>query len=214
MDKETARNIRLSSIIIACVLIVDQAVKIIVKTNMFIGQDIEVTPWFHILFVENNGMAFGMEVISKLFLSLFRIAAIIFIGYYIWRLSKRGTNANRNYIASVSLIFAGALGNVIDCMFYGLIFDDPFPPFTATMFPEWGGYETFLHGRVVDMLYFPLFSFTWPQWVPGIGGEEFLFFRPIFNIADAAITIGVLIILLFQRKSLSDDLKTTTPDNA
>lgn len=209
MEKETAKNIRFSLAIIAGVLVLDQVVKIIVKTNMFLGQDIEITPWFHILFVENNGMAFGMEVISKLFLSLFRIVAIIFIGYYIYRLAKRGANVNRKYVASVSLIFAGALGNVIDCMFYGIIFDDPFPPFTATLFPEWGGYETFLHGKVVDMLYFPLFSFTWPDWVPLAGGNEFLFFRPIFNIADAAITAGVLVILLFQRKSLSDDLKTS-----
>lgn len=213
MEKETAKNIRLCAIIIACVLIIDQTVKIIVKTNMYLGQDIAITPWFHVLFVENNGMAFGMEVISKLFLSLFRIAAIIFIGYYLYKLSKRGIDANRKYIASVSLIFAGALGNVIDCMFYGIVFDDPFPPFTATLFPEWGGYATFLHGRVVDMLYFPLFSFTWPDWVPQIGGNEFLFFRPIFNIADTAITIGVLVILLFQRKSLSSDLKTSD-DNA
>lgn len=206
MEKGKVKNIRLITVIVAGVLIIDQAVKIIVKTNMFLGQDIPVTSWFHILFVENNGMAFGMEVISKLFLSLFRIAAIIFIGYYLYQLAKRGDNANRNYIASVSLIFAGALGNVIDCMFYGIIFDDPLPPFTATLFPEWGGYATFLHGRVVDMLYFPLFSFTWPEWIPGIGGNEFLFFRPIFNIADTAITIGVMIILLFQRKSLSNDL--------
>lgn len=198
---------RLAALIVFAVLLIDQVIKIWIKTHMYLHENIHVTDWFYIYFTENNGMAFGMEVISKLFLSLFRIAAIIFIGYYLYKLSKRGIDANRKYIASVSLIFAGALGNVIDCMFYGIVFDDPFPPFTATLFPEWGGYATFLHGRVVDMLYFPLFSFYWPDWVPGIGGELFEFFRPVFNIADSAISVGVICLILFYHRYLSTEHK-------
>lgn len=195
----------LCATVIFAVLFIDQIVKIIVKTNMFIGQDIEIFPWFHILFVENNGMAFGVEVISKLFLSLFRITAVIFISYYLYKLVKKGEDVKRGYLVCIALILAGAFGNIIDSLFYGIIFNDPMPPFVASMFPEEGGYATILHGRVVDMLYFPLFSFNWPGWIPGIGGDEFEFFRPIFNIADSAITVGVAGILLFYRKSLSND---------
>ncbi|MBR5532397.1 MAG: lipoprotein signal peptidase [Bacteroidales bacterium] len=203
IDKAQRKYTWLSLSIIAGVLIIDQVSKFLVKTNMYLGEEIEIFSWFKILFVENNGMAFGMELGSKLFLTLFRVVAIILIGYYIFKLIKDNDNLKRGYIASVSLIFAGALGNIIDCLFYGLIFNAPSFPQIATLFPAEGGYADFMYGRVVDMLYFPLFSFEWPSWVPFVGGETFEFFEPVFNIADSAITIGIILILIFYRKSLS-----------
>ena len=203
IDKTQRKYTWLSLSIIAGVLIIDQVSKFLVKTNMYLGEEIEIFSWFKILFVENNGMVFGMELGSKLFLTLFRVVAIILIGYYIFKLIKDNDNLKRGYIASVSLIFAGALGNIIDCLFYGLIFNAPSFPQIATLFPAEGGYADFMYGRVVDMLYFPLFSFEWPSWVPFVGGETFEFFEPVFNIADSAITIGIILILIFYRKSLS-----------
>ena len=203
IDKTQRKYTWLSLSIIAGVLIIDQVSKFLVKTNMYLGEEIEIFSWFKILFVENNGMAFGMELGSKLFLTLFRVVAIILIGYYIFKLIKDNDNLKRGYIASVSLIFAGALGNIIDCLFYGLIFNAPSFPQIATLFPAEGGYADFMYGRVVDMLYFPLFSFEWPSWVPFVGVETFEFFEPVFNIADSAITIGIILILIFYRKSLS-----------
>ena len=191
--------------VILGVLIIDQISKIIVKTNMYIGEEIEIFSWFKILFVENNGMAFGMELGSKLFLTIFRIVAVILIGYYIYYIIKRGKETKTGYLVCVSLIFAGALGNIIDCLFYGIIFNAPFPPEPAVLFPTEGGYASLMYGRVVDMLYFPLLSFWWPNWIPFVGGEYFEFFRPIFNIADSAITIGIATILIFYRQSLSAD---------
>ena len=159
--------------------------------------------WFQIYFTENRGMAFGMEIggeanyWGKLFLSLFRIVAISVIAWYLVKLIKK--NEKPLLIVSISLIFAGAMGNIIDSMFYGLIFNDSYHTLAQFM-PEGGGYAGFLHGHVVDMLYFPLFEGTFPEWFPFWGGQDFLFFRPIFNIADSAITLGV-IILLFKQKS-------------
>lgn len=202
IDKTQRKNIWISSLVIIGLLLIDQISKIAVKTNMFLGEEIEIFSWFKILFVENNGMAFGMELGSKLFLTLFRIVAIIFIGYYIFRLIKNNDNIKRGYIVSLSLIFAGALGNIIDCMFYGVIFNAPLYPEVASIFPAEGGYAGLMYGRVVDMLYFPLFSFVWPEWVPFVGGGYFEFFEPVFNIADSAICIGIALILLFYRKSL------------
>ena len=195
----------LASAVILGVLIIDQISKIIVKTNMYLGEEIEIFSWFKILFVENNGMAFGMELGSKLFLTIFRIVAVILIGYYIYYIVKRDKNTKTGYLVCVSLIFAGALGNIIDCLFYGIIFNAPFPPETAVLVPTEGGYASLMYGRVVDMLYFPLLSFWWPNWIPFVGGEYFEFFRPIFNIADSAITIGIATILIFYRQSLSAD---------
>lgn len=191
-------------IIIVAVLLIDQCVKFAVKTQMYLGEEIDVTGWFKIFFIENNGFAFGMEMGSKLFLSLFRIVAAVGLGYILWKICKR-PQYTMGFIACVALIEAGAIGNIIDCMFYGLIFNDPIPTETATLFPEGGGYAPFFYGRVVDMLYFPLFSFTWPDWVPIVGGDYFEFFEPVFNIADSAICIGVAIILLFYYKQLSSD---------
>ncbi len=147
-------------------------------------------------------MAFGMELGSKLFLTLFRIVAVGFGIWYICHMRKR-PDIKAGYIACCALITAGAAGNIVDSVFYGMIFNNPYPPEVAVMFPPDGGYAPLFHGKVVDMLYFPLFSFYWPSWVPFVGGEYFLFFQPIFNIADSAITVGIFILILFYSKYLS-----------
>lgn len=167
---------------------------------MFPGEEIKIFDWFLIHFTENNGMAFGFEfggAGGKIFLSLFRIVASIGIGWYLFSLIKKG--AHTGIIICFSLILAGAVGNIIDSTFYGVIFSDDSHGISK-LFSTEKGYSSFLHGRVVDMLYFPLFNFQFPHWIPVIGGEPFQFFRPIFNIADSSITIGVLIFILFQRK--------------
>jgi signal peptidase II len=168
---------------------------------MYLGQEYHVFDhWFIIHFTENNGMAFGLEFggsFGKLFLSLFRIILVGGIGWYLFHLIK--TKAHMGMIICFSLIFAGAIGNIIDSAFYGLIFSDSDIEL-AKLFPSEGGYGSFLHGRVVDMLYFPIIDGHFPQWFPFVGGEQFLFFRPIFNIADSSISIGVASLLLFQSK--------------
>ena len=191
--------------VILLVLIADQASKIWIKTHMQLYESIEVTKWFYIYFTENNGMAFGMELFGKLFLSLFRIVAVGFIGYYLYTLIRK--NYPFGYIATIALIFAGAMGNIIDSVFYGVLFNHSYGQI-ATLFPPDGGYSTFLYGKVVDMLYFPLISTTLPEWVPIWGGEEFVFFRPIFNLADSSITIGVFILVLFYRKTMSRSMES------
>lgn len=188
-------------LVIALVLIIDQASKIWVKTHMSLGEMIEITSWFKIHFIENNGMAFGLEVGGKLFLSLFRIIAIGFIGYYLYQLVKRGFK--KGYIICISLILAGAFGNIIDSVFYGEIFSASYPGTVATFVPLGEGYSGWLHGKVVDMLSFPLIESTFPSWFPVWGGEDFTFFSPIFNIADSAITVGIFILLIFYRKTLA-----------
>ena len=194
-----------SALIVFMVLLVDQVLKIWIKTNMAIGDEFSVIGrWFIIHFVENNGMAFGFEFggeYGKIFLSLFRVAAVFGIGYYILKLVKR--DIPMGFIACTSLIFAGAIGNIIDSAFYGLIFSDSYGQ-VATLFPEGGGYATFLHGRVVDMFYFPLVSGIYPDWLPFIGGSDFQFFRPVFNVADSSISVGIFSIILFYRKEFSE----------
>lgn len=190
--------------IIIAVIVIDQLIKIWVKTHFYLGESYRIASWFQLVFVENNGMAFGMEFGSKLFLTLFRIVAVGVLIWLICRLSRR-RKIPMGFMVCLALITAGAAGNIIDCLFYGLIFNNPMPPMIATLFPEGGGYAPFLHGRVVDMFYFPLFSFDWPSWMPWIGGERFLFFQPVFNFADAAISVGMICLVLFYRNYISGE---------
>lgn len=190
----TAAGISLAAIII------DQIIKIWVKTNMYMHEVIEVTSWFKILFTENRGMAFGMEIMDKLFLTSFRVFAVCFLIYIIGRQIKQGVGYV--FLVCLSLILAGAIGNIIDCLFYGVIFNNPPPPFVAEFVPFGTGYDEMFYGRVVDMFYFPLVEWNWPEFVPFIGGEHFIFFSPIFNFADACISCGVIVALLFCRKQL------------
>ena len=183
-------------IVIFFVLLIDQITKFWIKLNMTIGESFSVLgDWFQIYFIENNGMAFGWELgaqYGKLVLSIFRIIAVALLFYFIYYLTKKKTKFGP--LLGISLITAGALGNIIDGMFYGMIFSESTFYEVATLFPEGGGYAGFLQGKVVDMLYFPLFTF--PEWMPFLGGQ--IFFSPIFNIADSAITIGFLYLLIFQ----------------
>lgn len=202
MKQENKRHYGLIAIVVAfAVIVIDQIVKIWVKTHFYLGESYEILPFFQLRFIQNNGMAFGMELGSKLFLSLFRIVVVALLIWYICRLVRR-PKVNCGYLVTIVLIAAGAFGNIIDCIFYGEIFSNPMPPQIASFVP-WGcGYSSLFHGFVVDMLYFPLFSFTWPEWMPLVGGGEFSFFDPVFNVADSAITVGVLMLIIFYNKYL------------
>lgn len=191
-------------VVVLMLLLVDQLSKIWVKTHMALYDAIQITDWFQIYFVENNGMAFGIEAGGKLFLSLFRIVAVILIIIYIGRLVRE--NYKTGFIVCITLVLAGAAGNIVDSVLYGVIFEASYPGHVASLVPWGQGYSSLLHGKVVDMLYFPLISGHYPDWIPVVGGQEFLFFRFIFNLADSAITIGVILILLFYRKTLSYSL--------
>jgi len=190
------------SLIILLVLIADQFLKIWVKTHLVLHDSIRITDWFYLFFTENNGMAFGIELFDKLFLTLFRIAAVVGLFWYVSRIIGK-TSTRTGYLVCISLIIAGAIGNIIDCLFYGLIFDHSFGQL-ASLLPQGGGYGNLFYGKVVDMLYFPLIDTTWPNWMPFVGGDPFVFFRPIFNIADSSISVGIFILLLFYRKDLSE----------
>jgi signal peptidase II len=186
--------------IILLILIADQVLKIWIKTHLALYDDIKITDWFILRFVENNGMAMGIELTGgKLFLTVFRLIASVAIAYYLYKLIKQ--DFKLSFIIVISMIFAGAVGNIIDSVFYGVIFSESTPVSIAALFPPEGGYGTWLHGQVVDMFYFPLFSFTWPAWIPVIGGSGFEFFRYIFNPADASISVGVVVLMLFFRKT-------------
>lgn len=189
-------------LVILTVLLVDQVSKFVVKTQMTLGESIPVVGnWFYLHFTENYGMAFGLEFsgeYGKLALSLFRIVALVFIGWYTHKLIKK--DAPAGLLVCMGLIFAGAMGNIIDSAFYSLIFSESYFGQVATLFPEGGGYGTFLHGKVVDMFYFPVLRGFYPSWFPFWAGQEFVFFRPVFNVADASITLGVFTLLIFQKR--------------
>jgi signal peptidase II len=192
---------RMALLIIFGVLIIDQLVKVYIKTHMFLHDFKRVTDWFYIYFTENNGMAFGMEIGSKIFLTAFRVLAVGALSYYIWlQVAQR---ARTGYVVLLSMILAGAMGNLIDCLFYGQIFTVS-TPYNIAEFVSFGqGYAPVMMGKVVDMFYFPLIETTWPTWMPVVGGQEFVFFSPVFNFADANVSVGIIALLLFYRNELS-----------
>lgn len=183
----------------------DQIVKIWVKTHMTLHESIRITNWFYITFIENNGMAFGMQFFDKIFLTGFRILATVFLAWYIARLIRRGVGWG--YLVCMAFIMTGAAGNIIDCIFYGLIFNQPGYGEVAQFVPFGQGYSSWFYGRVVDMFSFPLFEWDWPSWMPLIGGSHFVFFSYIFNVADACISCGVIALILFFRKTLAIEME-------
>lgn len=187
--------------LIVILIVIDQIIKIEVKTGMYLRESIHIADWFQILFIENNGMAYGMTFINKVVLTLFRVVVVSVIGYYIWKVLKE--RVRTGYLVCLSMIFAGAIGNIFDCLFYGLIFSESTPFSVSTLVPFGEGYAPFLQGRVVDMFYFPIIDTNLPDWLPIWGGEHFVFFSPVFNFADSCISVGVVALLLFYRKELS-----------
>ncbi len=188
----------ISLIIILSILIIDQVFKIWIKTNFAIGDHITITNFFYLYFIENEGMAFGMSFFDKKYLTIFRLIASIAIAYYIYKSIKN--KSERLLIISLSLIFAGAVGNIIDSLFYGLIFTESTPFQVSEWVPFGTGYAPVFYGKVVDMLYFPIIEANYWSWIPVVGGNSFTFFAPVFNIADAAITIGVIMIIIYEIK--------------
>ena len=197
MDKK--KQARLVTLLVAALLVVDQVVKVLVKTNMQIGEDIPlIGEWCRLHFIENEGFAFGMSMggaTGKVVLTLVRLVASVAIAWLLVRLVKGGTRSS--LVVSLALVFAGAVGNLVDSCFYGLIFNESYYS-VATLFPAEGGYAPLLQGKVVDMFYFPLFEFDWPTWMPLVGGNHFEFFNAIFNVADSAITIGIVWLMIDQ----------------
>ena len=194
-------SLKKAAIIIFLILLIDQITKVYIKTHFVLGEEIPVFDWFRILFVENEGMAWGAKIpgaYGKLFLTLFRLVAIVGIGYWLWDAVRK--KSSRILIVSIALIFAGAFGNIIDSVFYGIIFGDSHHQIAAFL-PAEGGYGTLFHGKVVDMLYFPLWEGYLPEWIPFKGGDYFRFFEPVFNIADTAISTGVGLLLVFNKRA-------------
>ena len=196
--------------IIALVIITDQWLKVWIKTHFYINEDLEITSWFHLHFVQNNGMAFGLEFLNKYILTFLRLGLFGFLVWYIRELYRRAW-IPLGYMVSIALIAAGAFGNISDCVCYGEIFTNPYPPMTATLVPWGEGYGGIFQGLVVDMLYFPLFSFTWPDWVPFVGGTLFTFFDPVFNIADVAISVGMISVVVFYFNLMEHSLENEKP---
>lgn len=193
-------------LIAAGAVIIDQIIKVAVKLNMCLHESFSVCgDWFYIYFTENRGMAFGMELVGKLFLTSFRLVAVTFLIYYLYRVI-RNTAFPTGYVATIALVVAGAMGNIIDSLFYGEIFTHSVGR-VASLVPFGEGYGEFMYGNVVDMFYFPLFSFDWPAWMPFVGGEHFIFFSPIFNFADACISCSIFAIILFYRNYINRPLK-------
>ena len=189
-------------LIVIAILVIDQLIKIWVKTNMSLHESLHVTDWFYITFIENIGMAYGMQIGSKLLLSIFRIIAIGVLTWYIYKLAQK-KDTRWGYIGCLSMILAGAAGNLFDCMFYGLCFNES-TMYSVSQYVGFGnGYAPFLMGKVVDMFYFPLIVTTYPSWFPIWGGQQFIFFSPVFNFADASISVGLVALLLFYRKEIS-----------
>jgi len=198
-------SLKKSIFIIVLVLLIDQISKIYIKTNFSLGDGVLIFDWFRIVFVENEGMAWGAKIpgqYGKLFLTLFRLVAIVGIGYWLW--DSVNKKLSRILITSIALIFAGALGNIIDSVFYGLIFNDSHHQIASFLSDE-GGYGTLFHGKVVDMLHFPLWEGFLPKWLPFWGGEYFTFFDPVFNIADMAISTGFGLLIVFNKKAFPKD---------
>ena len=204
-DQSIAKRGWMAVAIVMVILLIDQIIKIWVKTNMMLHEQIEIFSWFKIVFIENNGMAYGMEIGSKLVLSIFRIIAVCFLGWYIAK--QVCQKARWGYIACLSMIIAGAAGNIFDSMFYGLIFNASSEYYTSYFVPFGTGYAPFLMGKVVDMFYFPLIVTTWPEWMPMVGGNQFIFFSPIFNFADASISVSVVLLFLFYRNEIEVSFK-------
>lgn len=200
-------NLKQTSILIAVILLADQISKFYIKTHFLLNEEVEILSWFRITFVENDGMAWGAKIsdvvtfmserTAKLILTLFRIVALTGIGYWLWINIKN--KAKTLLVVSVAVIFAGALGNIIDSVFYGILFNDSFNE-VATFLPEQGGYDSLFHGKVVDMIHLPIYSGILPSWVPFLGGQHFSFFDPVFNIADIAISAGFCLIIFFNKK--------------
>lgn len=203
-------SLKKSSALIIVILLIDQISKIYIKTNFRLQESVEVFSWFQILFVENDGMAWGAKLsdfvsfisdrTAKVILTTFRLVAVVGIAY--WLVSSIKTKGSKILIVAISLIFAGALGNIIDSVFFGVIFNDSFGQ-VATFLPEEGGYDNLLHGKVVDMLHFPMWKGYLPDWIPFIGGKYFTFFEPVFNIADMAISTGVGLLLVFNKRAFT-----------
>lgn len=206
LQTRSSRMAFAATALIVLVIVADQALKVWVKTHFYLNEDLEIMPWFHLHFVQNNGMAFGLDFLNKLVLTFLRMGLFGFLIWYLHRLSRLG-RAPWGYLVSVALIAAGAFGNIVDCVAYGEIFTNPMPPHVAHMVPWGEGYGGMFQGLVVDMFYFPLFSFTWPEWLPLLGGHTFSFFDPVFNIADVAISVGMIAIVLFYFNYMEHSLE-------